>query len=90
MWYKNDMIEKIQILNYLEKVKEQDAGQVAAAFQCSCEASGMKLLRFFRQGLLKRELDSDNRLFFYSLSKKGRDRLNYFRNHSNSWKERHA
>jgi DNA-binding MarR family transcriptional regulator len=81
---------KLQILSYLEMNEEQDVGQVAPACQITSEAAGMVLLRLFRQGLLKRELDSDNRLFFYSLSKKGGDRLNYLRNHSNSRKERHA
>jgi len=84
------MIKKIEILSLLEKEPEQDAGQVARDCQMTFEAAGMILLRLFRQGLLKRELDSDHRLFFYSLSKKGRDRLDYLRNHSNPWEERHA
>jgi hypothetical protein len=55
---------KLQILSYLEMNEEQDVGQVAPACQITFEAAGMVLLRLFRQGLLKRELDSDNRFFF--------------------------
>lgn len=73
------MRKKVEILNYLDKVKDQDARQLAEALQLSCEASGMLLLRLFRQGLLQRELDPDNRMYFYSLTPKGRDRLNYFK-----------
>ena len=84
------MIEKFQILNYLEKVREQDAGQVASAFQISCETAGMRLLRLFRQGLVCREFDPNDRVYFYSLTNKGRQRLIYLESRADSLGGHHA
>ena len=84
------MIEKNKILNYLEKAPEQDVEQVASAFQISCEAAGMRLLRLFRQGLLRREFDPSDRVYFYSLTNKGRKRLMYLGSRAGSLGEHHA
>lgn len=73
------MIKKIDILSFLETEHDQDARQVAEAFDLSSEASGMMLVRLYRQGLLKRELDPRDQVYFYSLTPKGRDRLDYLR-----------
>ena len=74
------MIKKVQLLRILEQESEQDARQVSEALNVTAEAAGMLLLRLFRQGLIGREIDSDDGLYFYSLSQKGQDRLMYFRN----------
>ncbi len=77
-------MRKLQVLNYLEVNNEQDGRQIAQTCQMTFEATGMLLLRLFRQGLVKRELDAQDQVFFYSLTSKGRDRLNYFRNRAGS------
>lgn len=87
---KTRQARKLQILSYLEINEEQDVGQIAEEFQMTFEAAGMLLLRLFRQGLLKRELDAQDHLFFYSITSKGRDRLNYFRNCTDSLGGQHA
>ena len=84
------MTKKIEMLRFLEKEPDQDARQVAEALKVSSEAAGMLVLRLFRQGLLQRELDPDNRMYFYSLTPKGWDRLHYFRNCTGSLKGHHA
>ena len=73
------MIKKVDLLSFLETQHDQDARQVAEAFHLSSEASGMMLLRLFRHGLLKREVDPGDHVFFYSLTPKGRSRLDYLR-----------
>jgi DNA-binding MarR family transcriptional regulator len=87
---KTSQARKLQILSYLEMNEEQDVGQIAEEFQMTFEAAGMLLLRLFRQGLLKRELDAQDHMFFYSITPKGRGRLNYFRNCTDSLGGHHA
>ncbi len=81
---KTSQARKLQILSYLEMNEEQDVGQIAEEFQMTFEAAGMLLLRLFRQGLVKRELDAQDQVFFYSLTSKGGDRLNYIKNRADS------
>lgn len=71
-------MRKIHVLDYLEGNKEQDVRQVARACKMTFQAAGMLLLRLFRQGLIKRELDAHDHVFFYSLTSKGLARLRFY------------
>ena len=73
-------MRKLQVLGHLEVASEQDVNQIARACQMTLENAGMHLLRLFRQTLVHREFDPRDRVFFYSLSKKGQERLVYLRN----------
>jgi DNA-binding MarR family transcriptional regulator len=73
-------MRKLQVLASLERTSEQDVNQISRMCQMTLEAAGMLLLRLFRQGLVRREIDSDDGMYFYSLNQKGQDRLMYFRN----------
>lgn len=68
---------KLAILNLLEETPDLDAATVAERLGCSLEAAGMSLVRLMRQGLLRREFDPDDGVFFYSLTAKGRARRSY-------------
>lgn len=68
---------KLELLNLLEHTADLDAAAVADRLGCSVEAAGMSLLRLFRQGLLRREFDPDDGVFFYNLTSKGRARQRY-------------
>ncbi len=78
------MTKKIEMLRFLEKAPDQDARQIAEALKVSSEAAGMLVVRLFRQGLVRRECDPNDRVYFYSLSHKGRERLIYFRSRAGS------
>ena len=71
-------MRKVQVLRFLEGNKEQDVRQVAQACQITFQAAGMLLLRLFRQGLVKKELDAHDHVFFYSLTSKGLARLGFY------------
>ena len=71
------MSPKHALLGLLTRQPDQDALSVAHALPCSPAAAGMLLLRLTRHGLIQRALDPDDRLYFYSLTEKGRARLAY-------------
>ncbi len=75
-------MKKLDGLSLLAHDPELDVSDVAERLSSSVAASGMLLLRLFRQGLLKRELDPDDGLHFYSLTPKGRARLGFFQRQS--------
>ncbi len=69
---------KSQILQYLARVSEASAADVAADFGVSLPAAGMILLRLARSGLVERVLDPQRRCLFYALTPKGLARLEFF------------
>jgi DNA-binding MarR family transcriptional regulator len=73
---------KFATLTLLAAQSDFDAPSLAQARTCSLAAAGMLLLRLTRQGLIKRAFDSDDRLYFYQLTAKGRARLAYLTNHT--------
>ena len=78
---------KHDLLSLLAQEPELDALAVADRLSSSVEAAGMVLLRLFRQGLIQRELDPDNHLYFYSLTQKGHARFDFFQRRSRCPKE---
>lgn len=70
-------MKKQDLLNILARQADLDAASIAHALGCTRAAAGMLLLRLTRHGLIQRAFDPDDRVFFYSLTKKGRDRLAY-------------
>ncbi len=80
-------MQKLNVLSLLAREPELDAPDVATRLSSSVEAAGMLLLRLFRHGLLKRELDPNDGLYFYSLTQKGHERLVFFQRQSRYLKE---
>ena len=76
-------MRKLGILKLLAGHADLEAATVAERMGCSSEAAGMQLLRLARQGLVRREFDPDDRVFFYSLTQKGEKRLRYLSMASN-------
>ena len=71
-------MDKLSLLNYLTGVLDAAASDVAQTFQVPLPVAGMALLRLTRSGLATRALDSDRNIYFYSITPKGRDRVQYF------------
>ena len=69
---------KQELLDYLSKANGAAADQVASDLGLNYSAASMALLRANRQGLVERLLDPDSGLYWYQLSIRGRERLNYF------------
>lgn len=70
---------KFALLEYLMRVGEADANEVAAALRVQYPVAAMSLLRLVRQGLASRYVDPDHRTFWYRLTEQGRARLRYLR-----------
>jgi DNA-binding MarR family transcriptional regulator len=70
-------MDRLDILNLLANAPELDGAAVAERLNGSREAASMLLLRLVRQGLVRRELDPDDGVFFYSLTPKGIARRRY-------------
>lgn len=71
-------MDKRQLLHYLAEVGHADAHEVAMTCALHYAASAMALLRLTRQGLVIRHLDSDHGVYWYTLSERGWQRLQYF------------
>ncbi len=71
-------MDKIQLLDYLDTNKHQDADQIASVMDMSYSATAMALLRLVRQELAARHIDPDTRLLVYEITPKGEARLDYF------------
>ena len=69
---------KQQILKILAQHDDLDAVSVAEGLGGTRAASSMLLLRLTRHGLIQRAFDPDVRVLFYSLTTKGRARLDYW------------
>ncbi len=71
------VMRKVDILNLLVRTPELDAATIAVRLEASPEATRMLLLRLTRQGLVRREFDPDQGVFFYSATPKGKQRWSY-------------
>ena len=71
-------MDKLSLLNYLAGVLDAGASDVAQTFQVPLPTAAMALLRLTRSGLATRALDLDRDVFFYAITPKGRDRVQYF------------
>jgi DNA-binding MarR family transcriptional regulator len=70
-------MDKIAILRYLAQVPDARATEVANALTGSLPAAGMALLRLVRSGLASRALDLTAGVYYYSITPKGRARVQY-------------
>ncbi len=70
---------KLGILTYLVGVPDATAADVGHALGLSLPAAGMMLLRLARGGLVVRTVDPQGHCYYYSLTPRGRARLDYFR-----------
>jgi len=71
-------MDKIQLLDYLDTNKHQDADQIASVMDMSYSATSMALMRLVRQDLAARHIDPDTQLHVYEITPKGEARLDYF------------
>jgi predicted ArsR family transcriptional regulator len=72
-------VTKEKLLTYLSETQGVSPGDAAAELGISYAAAAMALLRLSRQGLVERFVDPDHGTFWYRLSARGRERLEYFR-----------
>ena len=68
---------KHQLLTLLARHSNLEAASVADELGGTHAAAGMLVLRLTRQGLVQREFDPDDCVFFYNVTAKGRARLAY-------------
>ena len=71
------IMTKQQLLTLLAQQGNLEAASVADELGGTHAAAGMLLLRLTRQGLIQREFDPDDRVYFYNETAKGRARLAY-------------
>ena len=76
------IMTKPQVLALLAQHSDLEAASVADELGGTHAAAGMLVLRLNRQGLIQRTFDPDDRVYFYSLTPKGRARLAYFTTHT--------
>lgn len=72
------MMDKQELLEYLDLNEYADAEEVANAMQMSYSATAMALMRLVRQDLAARHRDPDTQLYVYEITPKGEARLDYF------------
>ena len=72
------MMDKQELLEYLDLNEYTDAQDVANAMQMSYSATAMALMRLVRQDLAARHRGPDTQLYVYELTPKGEARLDYF------------
>ena len=70
-------MDKVEILRYLAQVPDAPASEVADALAVSLPATGMGLLRLWRSGLVSRAFDVTQDVYYYSITPKGRARVQY-------------
>lgn len=71
-------MRKHDLLNILARQEDLDAASVAHELGCTRAAAGMMVMRLARHGLIQRTFDPEDRVFYYSLTEKGRARLAYW------------
>ncbi len=72
------MMDKQELLEYLDLNEYADAEDIANAMQMSYSATAMALMRLVRQDLAARHRDPDTKLYVYEITPKGEARLDYF------------
>lgn len=70
-------MDKVAILTYLAQVPDAPASGVADVLAASLPATGMGLLRLVRSGLAARALDVTQGIYYYTITPKGRARVQY-------------
>ena len=70
-------MDKVEILRYLAQVPDAPASEAATALAATLPATGMGLLRLWRSGLASRAFDVTRRVYYYSITPKGRARVQY-------------
>jgi len=68
---------KEELLSFLAEVEDVTATEVADKFDLPYFTAGMALLRLTRQSLVERYLDTSKNCFWYRLTERGTERLNY-------------
>lgn len=77
-------MRKLDILDLLAHATDLDAATIAQRLGGLPEAARMLLLRLTRSGLIRREFDPDDGVFFYSITFKGKGRLSYLRQNADN------
>ncbi len=72
------MMDKQELLEYLDLNEYASAEDVANAMQMSYSATAMALMRLVRQDLAARYKDPETERYVYELTPKGEARLDYF------------
>ena len=72
------VLEKCELLEFLELHGDTEANDVAQAFALTYSAAAMALMRLVRQDLAARYRDPDTQHFVYETTPKGEARLDYF------------
>ena len=72
------MMDKQELLEYLDLNGYEEAEEVANARRMSDSATAMALMRLVRQDLAARHRDPDTQLYVYEITPKGEARLDYF------------
>ncbi len=70
-------MDKVALLKYLARVPDAPASEVADALAAALSATGMGLLRLCRSGLASRAVDVTEGVYYYSITPKGRARVQY-------------
>jgi len=69
---------KLAMLEYLTRVPDAPAADVAGALHLALPAASMALLRLVRSGLATRAWDCARHAHFYSITTRGRARVEFF------------
>lgn len=77
-------LAKRELLAFLARVGEARADDVASAIGVRYAVAAMGLLRLVRQGLAERSRHDERSVYLYRLSERGRTRLRYFQERSQS------
>jgi predicted ArsR family transcriptional regulator len=77
-------LAKRELLSFLARVGEASADDVASALGIRYAVAAMALLRLVRQGLAERSRHDERSVYHYRLSERGRTRLRYFQERSES------
>jgi DNA-binding MarR family transcriptional regulator len=75
---KSTVLDKCELLNFLDSHENAEANDVAETFDLTYSATAMALLRLVRQDLAARHTDPDSQLLVYEITPKGEGRLDYF------------
>ncbi len=70
---------KRDLLTALAEVGDADAHEIARALGVAYSVAAMGLLRLVRQGLVHRYADPDHGSYWYRLSDRGKERLEYLK-----------
>ena len=72
------MLDKCELLEFLDLHENTEANDVAQAFELTYSAAAMALMCLVRQDLAARHRDPDTQLNVYEITPRGAARLDYF------------